>query len=490
MAKQKGITKRSEDFSQWYLDIVEAADLAENSVVRGCMVIKPNGYALWENFQKVLDGKFKALGHRNAYFPLLIPKSFFTKEAQHAEGFAKESAIVTHYRMKLDENKNIIVDPEAKLEEELIIRPTSETIIYDSFSKWIKSYRDLPLLLNQWANVLRWEMRTRPFLRSAEFLWQEGHTAHATQEESEAHSLKMLEAYRSFAEDFLAIPVIPGQKSESEKFAGAYKTYTIEAMMQDGKAVQAGTSHNMADNFAKVFDIKYQDQNGELVYANTTSWGLSTRMIGALIMVHSDDKGLVVPPKIAPTQVIIIPIWKTEEEKSKIMSVVEQLQSELTDLSIHIETRDYMSVGERFFDAEKQGIPVRIEIGPKDIENNQVVIARRDTGEKASVNLDQVQSTIKSLLDHIQINLYEKAKQFRDERIYIANSYDELKDIVENKQGFALAHWDGTEETEAKVKEETKATIRCIPFNLGKEEGVCIISGKPSKRRVLFGKAY
>lgn len=491
MALQKAITKRSEDYSQWYLDIIEQAELAENSAVRGCMVIKPYGYAIWENFVKVLDKKFKDLGHVNAYFPLFIPKSFLSKEAKHVEGFAQESAIVTHYRLKTDPiKKEVVVDPEAKLEEELIVRPTSETIIYDTFSRWINSYRDLPLLINQWANVVRWEMRTRPFLRTTEFLWQEGHTAHATMEEAEAEALQMLDVYKSFAQDYLSIPVIPGKKSDSERFAGALNTYTIEAMMQDGKALQAGTSHNLGDNFAKAFDVKYQDKNGDLQYVCQTSWGLSTRMIGALIMTHSDDNGLVLPPNIAPFQIVIVPIFKTEEEKSLVLNRLEILKSELSQFTIKVDLRDYLTIGEKFYEWEKKGVPLRLELGPKDIQKDQVVLVRRDNFKKEFVSNANVLETVKSTLEDIQQSLFLKAKTFKENNIYNVNSYEELKDVVENKNGFALAYWDNSAENESKIKEETKATIRCIPFEQDNIEGKSIISGTPTKTKVIFAKSY
>ncbi len=490
---KKGITKRSENYSQWYLDIVEQAELAENSAVRGMMVIKPYGYAIWERFQKVLDDKFKDLGHKNAYFPLFIPKSFMTKEAKHVDGFAQESAVVTHYRLKTDpKTREVVVDPEARLEEELIVRPTSETIIYDTFSRWIESYRDLPMLINQWANVVRWELRTRPFLRTAEFLWQEGHTAHASHDEADGHARTMLDVYRSFAEDFLAIPVIPGEKSESERFAGALRTYTIEAMMQDGKALQSGTSHNLGDNFAKAFDITFTDQDNEIKHVWQTSWGLSTRMIGALIMAHSDDQGLVLPPNIAPIQAVIVPIWKTDEEKEKVLKVASNIESELAqnEIYVNLDQRDYLSPGWKFNEWEKKGVPIRIEIGPRDVENNEVVLVRRDNSEKRSFSLDGISTEVQNQLDFMQTELYRKAKDFREKNTHLANSYEEMKDIVENKKGFALAHWDGTSETEEKIQEETKATIRCIPFDSKEEKGKCIYSGKESSRRVIFAKAY
>lgn len=489
---KKGITARSENYSQWYLDIVEQAELAENSAVRGCMIIKPHGYAIWEMFQKTLDQMFKDTGHKNAYFPIFIPKSFLSKEAKHVDGFAQESAVVTHHRLRTNpDTKEVEVDPESKLEEELIVRPTSETIIYDSFSRWIQSYRDLPILINQWANVVRWEMRTRPFLRTAEFLWQEGHTAHATEEEAEAEAKQMLEVYTTFAQDYLAIPVIAGEKSESERFAGALRTYTIEAMMQDGKALQSGTSHNLGQNFAKAFDLTFTDANEQIQHAWTTSWGLSTRMMGALIMVHSDDKGLVLPPKIAPEQVVIIPIWKTEEDKKRVMSSVDQIREGMdSDIRVTVDTREHLSPGWKFNEWEKKGLPLRIEIGPRDVENNTVVLARRDTSEKLTIVFENLNTKIKDILAEIQSGLFQKAKSFLDERTIKVDSFDELKEVVEHKQGFALAHWDGTTETEEKIKAETKATIRCIPFDQVNEESVCVYSGKPSKRRVVFAKAY
>ncbi len=490
---KQGITKRSENYSQWYLDIVEQAELAENSPVRGCMVIKPYGYSIWENFQKILDQKFKKTGHVNAYFPLFIPKSFLSKEAQHVDGFAQESAIVTHHRLKTNpETREVEVDPDAKLTEELVVRPTSETIIYDTYSKWINSWRDLPLLINQWANVVRWEMRTRPFLRTTEFLWQEGHTAHATYDEAEAETKKMLGVYQDFAEKYLAIPVVPGQKSESEKFAGAMHTYTIEAMMQDGKALQSGTSHNLGQNFAKAFNVMFADKDGENKYVWQTSWGLSTRMIGGLIMTHSDDKGLVLPPMIAPTQIVIIPIFKNEEERTSVLEVAESIKQNLDSThTVMVDDRDHLTPGAKFNEWEKKGIPVRIEIGPKDIEKNQAVVVRRDTSDKEFVKVDQLATKVSNLLEIIQNDMYQKAKQFRDDNTHIVDSYDELKDVVENKNGFALAHWDGSEETEKKIQEETKATIRCIPFDQPEEEGTCVYTGKKVKaKRVIFAKAY
>jgi prolyl-tRNA synthetase len=492
MSEKKAITTRKEDYSQWYLDIVEQAELAENSAVRGCMVIKPYGYSIWENFQKVLDKNFKDLGHVNAYFPLFIPKSLLTKEAQHVEGFAQESAVVTHHRLITDPiTRQVTVDPDAKLDEELVVRPTSETIIYDTFSRWVKSYRDLPLLINQWANVVRWEMRTRPFLRTTEFLWQEGHTAHSTHDEAEVEALQMLKVYQSFAEDYLAIPVIPGQKSESEKFAGALRTYTIEAMMQDGKALQAGTSHNLGDNFAKAFDVKFLDKDGELKYVWQTSWGLSTRMIGALIMTHSDDKGLVVPPKIAPVQIIIVPIWKEESQKDEVLNIVNKIKSDLSDYSVKIDERDYLTVGEKFYEWEKKGVPIRIEIGPKDIANNQVVVVRRDNSEKSFIKLEDLKTTIGERIESIQTDLYNKAKEYRDAKTFKVKSYEELKDVIENKAGFALVPWDDNTDNEKIIKDETKATIRCIPFDQDAiSDERSIISDQPAKHWVIFARSY
>lgn len=492
MSENKAITPRSKDYSQWYLDIVEQAELAENSAVRGCMVIKPYGYAIWENFQAVLDKKFKELGHVNAYFPVFIPKSLLTKEAQHVEGFAQESAVVTHHRLKTDsQTKQVTVDPEAKLDEELVVRPTSETIIYDTFSRWVQSYRDLPLLINQWANVVRWEMRTRPFLRTTEFLWQEGHTAHATHDEAEAEALQMLNVYKTFAEEYLAIPVIPGKKSESEKFAGALRTYTIEAMMQDGKALQAGTSHNLGDNFSRAFDVKYLDKDGGLKYVWQTSWGLSTRMIGALIMTHSDDKGLVLPPNIAPIQVVIVPILKDDIEKDSLLKYAQEINHMLHKFTTKVDLRDYMTVGEKFYEWEKKGVPVRIEVGPRDMQNNQVVIVRRDNGEKKVIAVDQVNAEIDLVLKDIQINLYNKAKAFRTEKTFKVDTYEEMKDVIENKHGFALVPWDENVDNEKKIKEEIKATVRCIPFDQESLEGkTAILSGGKPTVWAIFAKSY
>lgn len=487
----KAIPSRSEDYSLWYNELVKKAGLAENSPVRGCMVIKPYGFAIWEKMQQTLDRMFKDTGHENAYFPLLIPKSFLSREADHVEGFAKECAVVTHYRLKNnEENSGVIVDPEAKLEEELIIRPTSETVIWDSYKNWIQSYRDLPILVNQWANVMRWEMRTRLFLRTAEFLWQEGHTAHATKQEAIDETTQMLNVYASFAEDYMALPVIKGVKTESERFAGAVDTYCIEAMMQDGKALQAGTSHFLGQNFAKAFDVKFATKEGkeELVWG--TSWGVSTRLMGALIMAHSDDDGLVLPPKLAPIQVVIVPIYRKEEELNAIAKVANKLLSELKEkgISVKFDSRDTHKPGWKFAEYELKGVPVRIAIGPRDLEKGTVEIARRDTKEKSFHALEgTVEHTI-NLLDEIQANIFNKAKQFRDTHSKEANSYEEFKQLIE--EGFTYAHWDGTAETEEKIKEETKATIRCIPLDQKEEAGKCVFTGKPSKGRVLFAKAY
>lgn len=488
----KGITSRSEDYSQWYNDLVIKADLAEYSAVRGCMVIKPYGYAIWERMQAVLDKRFKETGHSNAYFPLFIPKSFFSKEASHVEGFATECAVVTHYRLKNDGSGNIIVDEDAKLEEELIVRPTSETIIWNTYRGWIESYRDLPILVNQWANVVRWEMRTRLFLRTAEFLWQEGHTAHATSDEATAEAQQMLEVYADFAEGTLAVPVVRGRKTENERFAGAIDTLCIEALMQDGKALQAGTSHFLGQNFAKAFDVKFTSKEGKLDYVWATSWGVSTRLMGALIMAHSDDQGLVLPPKLAPTQVVIVPIYKTDEEKANLDAYVEQLTAALKQLDIRVkyDDRDTQRPGFKFAEWELKGVPLRVALGSRDMQNGTVELARRDTQTKETVQQAGLPDRIAALLDEIQENIYNKALTFRDEHITEVNSYDEFKKVLEEKGGFISAHWDGTVETEKRVKEETKATIRCIPLDSKEEEGVCIFTGKPSKQRVLFAKAY
>ena len=488
----KGITSRAEDYSQWYNDLVIKADLAEYSAVRGCMVIKPYGYAIWERMQAILDKRFKETGHSNAYFPLFIPKSFFSKEAAHVEGFATECAVVTHYRLKNDGNGKIVVDEEAKLEEELIVRPTSETIIWNTYRGWIESYRDLPILVNQWANVVRWEMRTRLFLRTAEFLWQEGHTAHATKEEAIEETERMLEVYATFAENILAVPVVRGRKTENERFAGALDTYCIEALMQDGKALQAGTSHFLGQNFAKAFDVKFTSREGKLEHVWATSWGVSTRLIGALIMAHSDDQGLVLPPKLAPVQVVIVPIFKTEEEKAQIDVFVHQLTAELKgkDVSVKYDDRDTQRPGFKFAEWELKGVPLRVAVGTRDMQNGTVELARRDTQTKETVAQAGLAATIEQLLETIQENIYQKALDYRDAHITEVNSYEEFKEVLESKGGFISCHWDGTVETEKRVKEETKATIRCIPLDAKEEEGICIFTGKPSNKRVLFAKAY
>jgi prolyl-tRNA synthetase len=489
----KFLTNREENYSQWYNDLVIKADLAENSAVRGCMVIKPYGYAIWEKIQAELDRLFKATGHVNAYFPLFIPKSFFSKEAAHVEGFAKECAVVTHYRLKNDESgKGIVVDPTAKLEEELVIRPTSETIIWHSYKNWIQSYRDLPILINQWANVVRWEMRTRLFLRTTEFLWQEGHTAHATREEAVEETEKMINVYASFAENSMALPVIKGYKSENERFAGALDTYAIEALMQDGKALQAGTSHFLGQNFAKAFDVQFTDKTGKLDYVWATSWGVSTRLMGAIIMGHADNNGLVLPPKLAPIQVVIIPIFKNDEQLALISGTAVKIKKELEALGISVkyDDRDNNKPGYKFADYELKGVPVRLAIGPRDIENKTVEVARRDNLTKEIIPLDKIEEHIPKLLDDIQNNIYNKALKFRKENTFYIDKWSDFLDIINNQGGFIMAHWDGTAETEEKIKEETKATIRCIPFDSPDEEGKCVYSGKPSKRRVLFAISY
>ncbi|RAV29822.1 proline--tRNA ligase [Sinomicrobium soli] len=489
----KNLTKRSEDYSRWYNELVIKADLAENSGVRGCMVIKPYGYAIWEKMQAELDRMFKETGHQNAYFPLFIPKSYLSREADHVEGFAKECAVVTHYRLKnAEDGSGVVVDPEAKLEEELIVRPTSETIIWDTYRKWIQSYRDLPVLVNQWANVVRWEMRTRLFLRTAEFLWQEGHTAHATKEEAIAEAEQMMEIYADFAENFMGVPVIKGVKSESERFAGAVETYCIEALMQDGKALQAGTSHFLGQNFAKAFDVKFAGKDGQQEYVWATSWGVSTRLMGALIMTHSDDNGLVLPPKLAPIQVVIVPIYKGEDQLEAISAHVEPLVKTLRSkgVSVKYDNRDTHKPGWKFNEYELKGVPVRLAIGPRDLENGTYEVARRDTLEKESVKGEDVVDRITFLLNEIQDNIYRKALNYREAHITKVDSFETFKDLLESKGGFLSAHWDGTSETEEAIKEQTKATIRCIPLDAGEEEGRCIYSGKPSKRRVLFAKAY
>ncbi len=491
MAKE--ITSRNENYSQWYNDIVTKAGLADYSAVRGCMVIKPYGYAIWEKMQAELDRMFKETGHQNAYFPLFIPKSFFSKEASHVEGFAKECAVVTHYRLKNDPNgKGIVVDEDAKLEEELIVRPTSETIIWNTYKSWIQSYRDLPILLNQWANVVRWEMRTRLFLRTAEFLWQEGHTAHATQQEAIKEAEQMINVYSTFAQNWMAMPVVIGRKSESERFAGAVETYSIEALMQDGKALQAGTSHFLGQNFAKAFDVKFLNKESVLDYVWATSWGVSTRLMGALVMTHSDDNGLVLPPKLAPTQVVFVPIYKSDEELSQIRAKVEVLRADLTKKGIttHFDDRDNYKPGYKFAEYEMKGYPVRIAIGPKDLEKGTVEVARRDTLQKQSLPQENLADSIVKLLDEIQLNLFNKAVDFRTVNTTVVNNYDEFKKVIAEKGGFVLAHWDGTVETEQRIKEETKATIRCIPIDGDVEEGACILTGRPSKQRAIFAQAY
>ncbi len=490
MAKE--LTQREENYSQWYNDLVVKADLAENSAVRGCMVIKPYGYAIWEKMQAALDKMFKDTGHVNAYFPLFIPKSFFSKEADHVEGFAKECAVVTHYRLRnSDDGKGVVVDESAKLEEELIVRPTSETIIWNTYKNWIQSYRDLPILCNQWANVVRWEMRTRLFLRTAEFLWQEGHTAHATKEEAIEETEKMLHVYAKFAEEFMGVPVIKGLKSANERFAGALDTYCIEALMQDGKALQAGTSHFLGQNFAKAFDVKYQSKEGKEEYVWATSWGVSTRLMGALIMAHSDNNGLVLPPKLAPYHVAIVPIYRNDEQLIAISEKALAIKKNLEDkgISVKYDDRDTHKPGWKFAEYELKGFPVRLAMGPRDLENGTVEVARRDTLTKEVVNLDGIEDYIANLLNEIQENIYNKALNFREENTREANNWDEFKELID-KGGFVAAHWDGTTETELAIKDATKATIRCIPLDNKQEEGVCIFSGKPSKERVLFAKAY
>ncbi|TAH03594.1 MAG: proline--tRNA ligase [Sphingobacteriales bacterium] len=488
----KGLTSRETDYSQWYNELVSKADLAEHSSVKGCMVIKPYGYAIWEKMQAVLDQKFKDTGHSNAYFPLFIPKSFFSKEASHVEGFATECAVVTHYRLKNDGNGNIIVDETAKLEEELIVRPTSETIIWNTYKGWIQSYRDLPILVNQWANVVRWEMRTRLFLRTTEFLWQEGHTAHATQTEAIAETEQMLNVYADFAENWMAVPVIRGKKTANERFAGALDTYCIEALMQDGKALQAGTSHFLGQNFAKAFDVKFTNKEGKIEYVWASSWGVSTRLIGALIMAHSDDFGLVLPPKMAPIQVVIVPIYKTDEELEKISAVAQQIINDLKakGISVKYDSRDTQRPGFKFAEYEMKGVPLRIAIGGRDLENNTVELARRDTRTKETVTNQGLATLIENLLEEIQQSIFEKALQNRAEKSTNVDTYEEFKKVLDDKTGFVYAHWDGTPETETKIKEETKATIRCIPLDNPLEDGVCIYSGKPSTQRVVFARAY
>jgi prolyl-tRNA synthetase len=489
----KEITSRKLDYSQWYNDLIIKGSLADYSAVRGCMVIKPYGFALWENMRDQLDRMFKDTGHVNAYFPLFIPKSFLSKEAAHVEGFAKECAVVTHYRLKNGENgEGIIVDPDAKLEEELIVRPTSETIIWNTYKDWIQSYRDLPLLINQWSNVVRWEMRTRLFLRTTEFLWQEGHTAHATSAEALAETIQMLHVYADFVENWMAVPVIRGVKSESERFAGAVDTYCIEALMQDGKALQAGTSHFLGQNFAKAFDVKFSDRENKLDYVWATSWGVSTRLVGALVMAHSDDEGLILPPKIAPFQVVIVPIYKGEEQKEKIGERVNQLVSQLRKAGIRVkyDDTDNARPGWKFAEYEMKGVPVRLALGMRDIENNSAEVARRDTRQKVTMPLDGLAEEIVALLDEIQRGMFDKAKAFRDAHMYRADTWEQFENLLEGEGGFISAHWDGTAETEEAIKDKTKATIRCIPLDNEQEPGTCILTGKLSRQRVLFARAY
>ena len=493
MAKElKQLTKRAENYSQWYNDLVVKAELAEQSPVRGCMVIKPYGYAIWEKMQAQLDKEFKKTGVQNAYFPLLIPKSFLSREAEHVKGFAKECAVVTHYRLKSSEEGNsVVVDPSAKLEEELIIRPTSETIIWNTYKGWIHSWRDLPIMCNQWCNVMRWEMRTRPFLRTSEFLWQEGHTAHATREEAEVEAQKMLKVYADFAEKWMAVPVLQGVKSETERFAGALDTYTIEAMMQDGKALQSGTSHFLGQNFAKSFDVTFLNKENKPEYVWATSWGVSTRLMGALIMVHSDDNGLVLPPKLAPIQVVIVPIYKGDDQLKAISNKLQPVINKLEELGISVkyDDSDNKRPGFKFADYELKGIPERLVMGGRDLENNTIEIMRRDTLEKESVSFDGIVERVKTLLDDIQANLFEKARAYRDAHVYECDNYDEFKERVKDG-GFFLCHWDGTAETEAKIKEDTQATIRCVPFDYEQTEGVDMVSGKPAKCRVIIARSY
>lgn len=493
MAKElKDLTKRADNYSQWYSDLVTKADLAEQSAVRGCMVIKPYGYAIWEKMQRQLDDMFKATGVQNAYFPLLIPKSFLSREAEHVEGFAKECAVVTHYRLKSNSDKSgVVIDPEAKLEEELIVRPTSETIIWNTYKNWIHSWRDLPLLCNQWCNVMRWEMRTRPFLRTSEFLWQEGHTAHATREEAEQKAQQMLKVYADFAEQWMAVPVVQGVKSATERFAGALDTYTIEAMMQDGKALQSGTSHFLGQNFAKAFEVTFLNKENQQEYVWATSWGVSTRLIGALIMTHSDDNGLVLPPRLAPIQVVIIPISKGAEQQNLITEKVNPIISKLRSLGISVkyDDSDNKRPGFKFADYELKGVPVRLVLGAKDLENGTVEVMRRDTLEKYTIPFDSVVEHVQSLLEDIQQNIFKKALEYRNARIYECDNYEEFKERIKDG-GFFLCHWDGTEETEAKIKEDTQATIRCIPFSYEQTEGIDMVSGKPAKHRVIIARSY
>lgn len=493
MAKElKNLTKRSESYSQWYNDLVVKADLAEQSAVRGCMVIKPYGYAIWEKMQRQLDDMFKETGHVNAYFPLLIPKSFLSKEAEHVEGFAKECAVVTHHRLMNDpEGNGVVVDPAARLEEELIIRPTSETIIWNTYRNWIKSYRDLPILCNQWANVMRWEMRTRMFLRTAEFLWQEGHTAHATREEAEEETVKMINVYGDFAEQYMGVPVVKGVKSANERFAGALDTYTIEAMMQDGKALQSGTSHFLGQNFAKAFDVQFSNKENKMEYVWASSWGVSTRLMGALIMTHSDDNGLVLPPNLAPIQVVIVPIYKGDDQLNAINEKVAGIVSKLKALGVSVkyDNADNKRAGFKFAEYELKGVPVRLVMGNRDLENGTVEVTRRDTLEKETRSVEGIEEYVAELLKEVQENVYQKALKNREDNTYVIDSYDEFKEKIENG-GFFLCHWDGTPETEERIKEETKATIRCIPMDGDKTPGTCMVTGKPSAQRVIFARAY
>ena len=486
--------KREENYSEWYNNLVYNADLAEHSAVKGCMVIKPHGYAIWEKMQQQLDHMFKETGHSNAYFPLFVPKSLFEKEEKNAEGFAKECAVVTHYRLKANPEKPgaLMADPDSKLTEELVVRPTSEAIIWNTYKNWIQSYRDLPILINQWANVVRWEMRTRLFLRTAEFLWQEGHTAHATKEEAIAETEQMLEVYAEFAENYMAIPVIKGVKTPNERFAGADETYCIEGMMQDGKALQMGTSHFLGQNFAKAFDVKFQSKEGKLEHVWATSWGVSTRLMGALIMVHSDDEGLVLPPKLAPIQVVLVPIYRKDEEREAVINQIDSIANDLKQAGIRIKVddRDTHKPGFKFAEWEQKGVPIRLAMGPRDLENGNIELARRDTKTKEVVPQEGLIEVVSMLLDNIQNELFEKALQFLKERTYEVNTWDEFVDVLDNKQGFAIAHWDGTSETEEKIQEMTKATIRCIPLNNPKKEGTCILTGKTSIQRVVFAKSY
>ncbi len=486
------ITPRNSDFSKWYIDIVREAKLADYAPVRGCMIIRPNGFAIWENMQRELDRMFKATGHQNAYFPLLIPESFLAREAAHVEGFAKECAIVTHSKLGLNEAGELTATEESKLEENLVIRPTSETIIWDSYSKWIRSWRDLPVLINQWANIVRWEMRTRLFLRTLEFLWQEGHTAHETKEEAVEETLKILDIYADFAENYMAVPVLRGVKSESERFAGAVDTYCIEALMQDGKALQAGTSHFLGQNFAKAFDCKYQTRDNQLEYVWATSWGVSTRLIGALIMSHSDDQGLILPPKLAPTQVVIVPIYRKEDERNNVLEAGEQIKQllEAKGITVALDSRDGVRPGFKFNQHETEGVPVRIAIGPRDLQSGSVEVSRRDLKEKESVAMNGIDAHVSDLLDDIQYSLYKRALKFREDMTTTVDTFDEFADVIKNKGGFVYAPWDGSAETEEEIKQRTKATIRCIPLNQQEESGKDMISGKPSQRRVVFARAY